>query len=175
MGKRVLFLLVLGVFGIVATFVFLSRPPDPLDEAHEIFLASGFTGGLVVHLDCGDGLLTTALRLNENVTVHGLARREEDLMEARKTVLASGLYGPVSIDLLSGDQLPYVDSLVNLLVSKNLGSVPISEVERILCPGGIAYIQKDGIGANAQKFVPLNWTSGRTTFMGRVETPFRVT
>ena len=34
--------------------------------------ASGITGGLVVHVGCGDGEETARLRLNDRFLVHGL-------------------------------------------------------------------------------------------------------
>ncbi|MHC4332147.1 MAG: hypothetical protein ACYSWW_28990 [Planctomycetota bacterium] len=51
---------------------------------------------------------------------------------------------PVSVDKLTGDSLPYTDNLVNLIVSENLGGVPMDEVMRILAPGGTAYIKTGG-------------------------------
>ena len=40
------------------------------EEAEQILEAAGVTGGLVVHLGCGDGQLTAALRANEGFVVH---------------------------------------------------------------------------------------------------------
>jgi outer membrane protein assembly factor BamB len=44
---------------------------------------------------------------------------------ARRRILASGLYGPVSVDRFDGHRLPYVDGLVNLLVASEPGNVPM--------------------------------------------------
>ena len=35
---------------------------DPAEEARQILAATGVKGGLVVHIGCGDGRLTAALR-----------------------------------------------------------------------------------------------------------------
>ena len=47
--------------------------------------------------------------------------------------------------VLDGNELPYVDNLVNLLVTEDLGDVPMDEVLRVLVPNGVAMI-KDGNG-----------------------------
>ncbi len=118
--------------------------------ADEILEAAGVEGGLVVHLGCGDGRLTAALRAGESYTVHGLAR-EADLVEAaRRHLAAQALYGPVSIERLAGASLPYADDLVNLVYADDLvnlvvvedaGPVPADEIERVLAPGGVAYVR----------------------------------
>ena len=43
-------------------------------SADDILKASSVRGGLVVHLGCGDGKLTAALRANDSYLVHGLVR-----------------------------------------------------------------------------------------------------
>ncbi|MBM3858528.1 MAG: hypothetical protein FJ395_02630 [Verrucomicrobia bacterium] len=94
-------------------------------------------GGLVVHLGCGDGKQTAALRTSENVVVHGL---DADVTDARKNIRALGLYGPVSVAPWTGERLPYADNLVNMVVADKLGKLPMSEVMRVLVPNGVAMI-----------------------------------
>ena len=109
-------------------------------EAEEILQAAGVKGGLIVHLGCGDGRLTAALRAGESFLVHGLETDEGRLAEARKHIRSSGLYGPVSASRFDGKRLPYIDNLVNLLVAEGAGDVPASEVMRVLAPYGVAWI-----------------------------------
>ena len=45
---------------------------DEREEAGRILAATGVKGGLVVHLGCGDGKLTAALRASDRYLVHGL-------------------------------------------------------------------------------------------------------
>ncbi|HCC99447.1 MAG TPA: hypothetical protein DER64_02875, partial [Planctomycetaceae bacterium] len=85
-------------------------------EAAAIYELSGVKGGFVVHLGCGDGTLTTALRSGEQFQVHGLALSEDQLEAARSSIKEQGVYGPVAVDMLHSTQLPYIDNLVNLLV-----------------------------------------------------------
>jgi len=113
-------------------------------EAGEILQAAGIRGGIVVHIGCGDGSLTAALCAGDGFLVHGLDTAPANLVQARKHINSQGLYGPVSVDRLSSERLPYIDNLVNLVVSQDLGSVPMHEVMRVLCPEGVACIKADG-------------------------------
>ena len=108
----------------------------------QIFDGTGVRGGLVVHLGCGDGTLTAALRVSERHLVHGLDASEANVTAARRNVESAGLYGPVSIAHLSGARLPYADNMVNLLVIEDMGKVAPSETMRVLCPNGVAYMRK---------------------------------
>ena len=49
---------------------------------------------------------------------------------ARTHIHSLGLYGPVSVEHLTSDRLPYVENLVNLIVAEDLGKVPMGEVLR---------------------------------------------
>jgi outer membrane protein assembly factor BamB len=57
---------------------------------------------------------------------------------AREHVRGCGLYGPVSVDVLSGSQLPYADNLVNVVVASGECQVAREEILRVLAPGGVA-------------------------------------
>ncbi len=114
-------------------------------QAAKILEATGVEGGLVVHLGCGDGELTAALRADERFLVHGLDADAENVRRAREKLAARGLYGKVAVDRLEGGRLPYVDGLVKLLVAEELGGVAMDEVLRVLAPGGVAYVA-DGDG-----------------------------
>lgn len=107
---------------------------------------SGIRGGLVVHIGCDDGELTAALRATPSFVVVGLVRDKEHVEAARQHVRSVGPYGPVSIDRLSGDRLPFVDNLVNLLVADPLDEVPMTEVMRVLAPGGVAMMKAEDGG-----------------------------
>lgn len=111
--------------------------------AQRVCEGSGVKGGLVVHLGCGDGTLTALLRADERYLVHGLDTDGVNVAKARTHISGRGLYGAVSVDSFDGKHLPYVDNLVNLLVADDLGDVPMSEVMRVLAPGGVALIDAE--------------------------------
>ncbi len=125
-----------SVFGLVAS--------EEQAAANRILEATGVRGGLVVHLGCGAGRLTAALRAGDGCLVHGLDTRADNVRTARRHVQSMDLYGAVSIDRYNGKRLPYVDNLVNLVVAEDLGEVAMKEVMRVLAPGGVAYVRGDG-------------------------------
>ena len=136
--------LLLGVFFASADALQAADTPD--GQAQEILKATGVRGGLVVHIGCGDGRLTAALRVDDGYLVHGLDTDAEKVELARESI---GEYGPVSVDRFDGKRLPYVDNLVNLIVAEDLGdssgnTVAMDEIMRVLAPDGVAYVKTDG-------------------------------
>ncbi len=121
-------------------FVLLSFHGRAWGQASKILKETGVKGGLVVHVGCGDGKLTAALRANDSYLVHGLDTDAANIAKARKHIRSKGLYGPVSVDVFGGKGLPYADNLVNLLVADQLGGVSMKEVMRVLAPLGAAYV-----------------------------------
>ena len=109
-------------------------------KAASILQQTGVQGGLVVHMDCGNGDLTAALRADEKYLVHGLTQQRPELIAARKALLAAGVYGKVSLDMYDGETLPYADNLVNLIVCEGATSVPKEEILRVLAPLGVVWI-----------------------------------
>jgi len=118
----------------------IGAPAAP--TASQILDATGVRGGLVVHVGCGDGKLTAALRASPSFVVQGLDPDPANIRKARAHIRSLGLYGPVSVRQWSGPTLPYADNLVNLVVAEDLGRVPMTEVMRVLAPGGVAYVAK---------------------------------
>ncbi len=133
-GKHIVLWTALVIFGSVRAL--------SADTAAGIVEETGIKGGLVVHLGCGDGRLTAALRRNERYLVHGLDTDVDKVRRARQHVQSLGVYGKVSVDHFDGKQLPYVGELVNLLVASDLGGVPMEEVRRVLAPNGVAYVRQ---------------------------------
>ncbi|MEA3224833.1 MAG: PQQ-binding-like beta-propeller repeat protein, partial [Planctomycetota bacterium] len=133
---------------IVLVLLVTSGPVKGLASEHaqasQILRDTGVKGGLIVHLGCGDGKLTAALRASDSYMVHGLDGDAENVGRARKQVRKLGSYGNVSIDHFKGGHLPYIDNLVNLLISENLADVSMDEVMRVLAPEGVAYIKTGG-------------------------------
>ncbi len=113
-------------------------------KAQQILDAAGIKGGLIVHIGCGDGKLTAALRVNDSYLVHGLDKDAEDIDQARRYIQSLGLYGKVSVNRFDGEHLPYINNLVSLVVAEVLGNVSMADVMHVLAPNGVAYIKKNG-------------------------------
>ncbi len=112
--------------------------------AREILDVAGVGGGLVVHVGCGDGELTAALRAGDGYLVAGLDEEAANVEKARRHIRSLGLCGKVSVDRWDGQRLPYVDNLVNLLVIQRPAQVPGEEIMRVLAPGGVACFNSSG-------------------------------
>ncbi|MBC8871301.1 MAG: PQQ-binding-like beta-propeller repeat protein, partial [Planctomycetes bacterium] len=123
--------------------------------ARQVFEATGVRGGLVVHLGCGDGRLTAALRKDDGYMVQGLDSDADRVQQARENVRSLGIYGPVSIERFDGGRLPYIDNLVNLVVVSGPGvRVSADEVARVLAPGGTALVQQDLVFPDTRHLTP---------------------
>jgi outer membrane protein assembly factor BamB len=158
-----------GQFTITISFVLTlwcgysaaKAPATMSGPAGDILRDTGVTGGLVVHIGCGDGKLTAALQANKGMVVHGLDVEAKNVRAARKHITSLGIYGKVSTATFNGKHLPYIDNFVNLIVSENILAVATSEVMRVLAPGGVAYIKTDGRWNKTVKPRPKNiddWT-----------------
>lgn len=135
---------IVSVLGMLLATTVPAALAGPADEAEQIASLAGFRGGLVIHVGCGDGKLTAALRLADNCVVQGLEADAKGVERARAAILAAGLYGPVSVINWSGKKLPYVDNLASLVVCEDAGAVPPGELMRVLRPHGAAVVKRDG-------------------------------
>ncbi len=107
------------------------------EQARQILADSGIQGGLIVHLGCGDGKLTTALRANNGYLVQGLDTDAENVRQARAHVQSLGLYGDIAIDRYDGKNLPFIENLVNLIVIRDTRhEIRDDELKRVLAPRG---------------------------------------
>ena len=131
---------------LAIAFYFLYTGLSVKYKAGRILKETGVEGGLVVHAGAGDGRLMAALHANDRYLVQGLSRDTASLKEARRYLYDKGIYGKVSMIYWSGQTLPYVNELVNLLVVEQPAAEELSEAEmmRVLVPNGVAFIQRAG-------------------------------
>jgi len=133
------------------------------DEVARLISSSGLSGGLIVHVGCGDGKRTEELGQEDTFTVHGLSRDAEKVQAARKRFVDGKRYGGVSVALWKGGGLPYVDNCVNVLVVEPDSPVDRAECLRVLCPGGKLMTQAEGLWSVDEKPWPRDideWTHG---------------
>ena len=145
-------ILLLAMVGLLG-FTFSVDAADEATTAQKILDTAGVKGGFVVHLGCGDGKLTSALKASDSYQVQGLTRDADRVQTARETIRAATTYGPVAVDRLSGDRLPYVDNLVNLIVASDSSDIAQEEMLRVLAPRGVL-LTKNGDGW-AKKVKPV--------------------
>jgi len=105
--------------------------------------AAGVKGGFVVCVGCEKGRQFDSLRAKDGFVVQGLDDDPAVVGKMKERIRAAGTYGKVSVGLFDGKKLPYVESLVNLLVVCDAGELSANEVRRVLVPGGMVLI-KDG-------------------------------
>ena len=124
----------------------LAKAESAQQTAREILEQSGIQGGLIVHVGCGDGTLTAALRAGDRYVVQGLEVDPAKVEQAREHIRSLGQYGTVSVTRWDGQSLPYADNLVNLVVVSGVGvQVRAEEFARILAPRGTVLVRQ-GLG-----------------------------
>jgi len=135
---------IVSVLGMLLATTVPATLASPADEAEQIVSLANFRGGLVIHVGCGEGQLTAALRLADNCVIQGLQSDAKRVETARAAIRATGLYGPISVVHWSGKKLPYVDNLASLVVCEDAGVVSPGELTRVLRPYGAAVVKRRG-------------------------------
>ncbi|MFC1497413.1 PQQ-binding-like beta-propeller repeat protein [Verrucomicrobiota bacterium] len=136
------------------------------ESGTDILNKSGVKGGLIVHVGCGDGKLTSELGANEGYLVHGLDVDQKNVDAARKYIQKKDLYGKVSVDTFDGKHLPYADNLVNVVVvTSSKLQVTGEEIERVLAPRGVLMVKSEG-KENLSTLYPLLSTQSPSGLKG---------
>ncbi len=129
--------LVAGAFSVAG-----SDRSSPEELARKILDETEVRGGLVVHVNCGDGKMDAALLASQAYLVHAIDKDPANVATARSHISSLGLYGKVSVEHWSGNALPYAENTVNLLIVDRGTEIPAKEIMRVLVPRGVAYIKK---------------------------------
>ena len=101
---------------------------------------AGVQAGLCVMIDCNDGPSATDLATTGRFLVHILESRPAVVDTIRTRLHDQDVYGLASAEPLGADgKLPYTENLVNAVLLGDGASprVPLAEVIRVLCPGGM--------------------------------------
>ncbi len=135
------------------------------EDVEELLVQSGLGGGLIVHAGCDDGLLPAPLAENGSFLVHGLVRDPARLDAVRADMRERGLCGRATAVVWDGRRLPYADHSVNLLLLSDAQvEMPPEELDRVLAPGGLAHVNRDGEMATYRQPWPDDidhWTHAR--------------
>ena len=127
-------------------------------EKKDLFIKkSNLQGGFIVHVGCGDGTLVAALDHKKRYVIQGLESDQQQFEKARHTIRATGNYGRLSIKHWQGEELPYAENLVNLLIIDDRNTTVLaSEIKRVLAPRGMAIVHKgcQVAGLDMQPFSP---------------------
>ncbi len=127
-----------GTLIAFACLLLANTRADVSQTAAQMVRASGASGGICAIVSPTDADLALAIAKQGRFVVQCLAADAKACDAMRKVIRVSGLYGTVSADVLSGDQLPYADNLVNLLVVNDGNQIPREELLRVLVPNGVA-------------------------------------
>ncbi len=143
LGRTGLFIAAtLVIAAVTATAVVARAAGDEAKWAAEIVRQAGVSGGVIVHVGCGDGRRTAALRVSKRFVVQGLERHPAKVAAARRYIASRGLYGPVSVRQWDGQRLPYRDNFAALIVVERGARVGRSELLRVLEPEGVAMVAR---------------------------------
>ncbi len=122
------------VAGLLTTISSIAASQD----ARKILEVSGVQGGLVVVIGCDSPELLAELHAGGSYVVHGLDRDPGKVAAARVYLREKGLNGSVTAARWDGKHLPFVDSLVNLVVVSGEAQIASEEIVRVLAPDGVA-------------------------------------
>jgi len=123
---------------IVAVAFLVGAMQASADSAKAILDASEVKGGLVVVVGSGDRDLLMELPADASHIMQALDTDEKKVIAARESIHNKGMYAKVSVNVFDGENLPYVDNLVNLIVIQDSQpGLSTREIERALAPRGV--------------------------------------
>ncbi len=132
-----------GLFVCLVPCLSVTAAPGDRDLS-DLVESSGVTGGVLVHLGCGDARRMASTYSRDNMIIHGLDRDPRKVKEARVHLLEQGLYGPISVEHHTGRLLPHSDNTVNLILAEDMSLASQEEIMRVLVPRGVAFIRQGG-------------------------------
>lgn len=134
-----------GVLAAALTFVSVPAESSAASNLDRLIELSGLNPGLVVVLE-PDDVGQLAIRPDSHCLVDVLLRDADAVQAARTAIAQSGRYGRTTVRKYDGERLPYVDSLVNLIVVDRKCELRDAgcEILRVLAPRGVAIVREIG-------------------------------
>lgn len=134
----------------------------PAEQVRDLLAKTGFSGGLVVQVGCGEGDLLAELGQRENVMAIGLTDDAGAVIRIQNRLLEQGVYGRITVRQWQESFLPFVDNLANLvLVTAPANRIATEELARITVPDGAVCTLADGAWQVVRKPRPADideWT-----------------
>ena len=109
----------------------------------EILKHSPVKGGLLVHLGLKTSRLLLEFSKESRFVCQGLTGDPQTRQRLLKELDGKLVYGRCSVVTLNQMGLPYADNLVRILVVEDSCGIIESELWRVLCPGGLLFINTD--------------------------------
>ncbi|MDD4890669.1 MAG: PQQ-binding-like beta-propeller repeat protein [Phycisphaerae bacterium] len=115
------------------------------------------SGGLCLHLGVSDAASLVKLAEGRKAYVQGVVSDRDRAERLRAALSASETADRISVVWRRTPHLPYLDDLVNTIVAEGWGTgdlkgLELSEVVRVLCPGGVAVVGSDA-GSDADSLL----------------------
>lgn len=163
-SARILPLLVGPLVTLLATTASALDATSADDLATSILSQLGRSKGVCAVPNCGDGQLALSFLQKSSMKVHAMDGSMTGVLAAAQLMSAAGFAAPqtyASKGTLS--QMPYVDRFVDCIVATNLtdadlAGVSYSEIQRALCPSGMAWIGRaTSEGAGITQSALQNW------------------
>ena len=143
---------------------------EALESAAQLVGHSGCAGGICVTIGADAVELGLAVAKQGPFTVQCLVTGREELAGVRDRIRDAGMYGVVSAVRYDGENLPYVRSLVNLMVVASVErQVADEEIARVLVPRGVV-VMKGKPGTAPEALRPL---ATRHSPLGKDSVTFR--
>ena len=124
----------------------LSAPqPAPADHGKTVLSSAQLLRlvqmrrGVVVQVNPSDDRIMVRAGKLSGVVVQGVVDDAKMVAALRERIVAARLCRSVSIVQWTGQRLPYIDNLVDVLLLPTAQTVPQAEIQRILVPNGVAF------------------------------------
>ncbi|MFZ5828767.1 MAG: PQQ-binding-like beta-propeller repeat protein, partial [Planctomycetota bacterium] len=130
-------------------------------DSRELLVTAGAEHGIIVQLGLGNAKQCLDLQADGRYVVQGLDRDAARVAAAREQLQAAGLQCSVSVRALSGNELPYGDNLVNLLVVDDPLGISQEEMLRVVRPLGLLIVREGDSWKRIEKPWPTEldeWT-----------------
>ncbi len=150
---------------LVAVFAGVAAVADPVADAVKE------RRGLVLHVGCPSPIRPALLSRLPGVLVHGLARAPDELAAVRRHIRVADLAPRLSASLWEGGELPFVDSLVNVLIVESGAVVTEAELDRVLAPGGVLFRRQGGGWRRTVKPWPAELDGWTHSYYGPTNNP----